>query len=239
MTRPTCFVLVHGAWHGGWCWERVVALLRARGHQVTAPTLTGLGERSHLLAPGITLAVFVNDIVNHLIWESLTDVVLVGHSFGGAVISGVADRVPERLRHLVFLDAHILESDETTFDRMDPDIVNTRILAAARASGGVSLPVPPARAFGVRDPEAAAWIEARMTPHPLDSYRSSVSLSRPVGAGVPLSYVVCSDPLYGPLEISRARVRSYGWPIVDLPTGHDAMVTAPQGLAETLEQIVG
>ncbi|GEO83031.1 alpha/beta fold hydrolase [Pararhodospirillum oryzae] len=233
-SSPASFVLVHGAWHGGWCWERVAPLLRARGHRVTTPTLTGLGERHHLLAPGITLSVFVADIVNHLIWEDLRDVILVGHSFGGAVISGVADQVPERLRQLVFLDAHLLESDETTFDRMPGPIVTDRLLAAARASGGVSLPVPPARAFAVTDPADVAWLEARLTPHPLDTYRTAMTLQRPLGAGLPVRYIACTDPWYRPLEVSHDRVRAYGWPMEELATGHDAMVTAPQALAECL-----
>src|SRR5262245_27195504 len=101
------YVLVHGAWHGGWCWQAVARLLRAQGHQVTTPTQTGLGERRHLLRRGITLDVFVADIVNHIESEELKDVILVGHSFGGVSISGVADRIADRIRHLVYLDAVI------------------------------------------------------------------------------------------------------------------------------------
>src|SRR5438128_128006 len=102
------FVLVHGAWHGGWCWKRVTPLLRAAGHEVYATTLTGLGERVHLASPNVGLALHVQDVVGVLEYEDLRDVILVGHSYGGIVISGVADRVPERLRHLVYLDALVL-----------------------------------------------------------------------------------------------------------------------------------
>ncbi len=103
-TIPKAYVLVHGGWHGGWCWKRVADVLRSRGHNVTTPTQTGLGERSHLLSESITLSVFIDDIVNHLTWENLTSVVLVGHSFGGITITGVADAVPERIAKLIYLD---------------------------------------------------------------------------------------------------------------------------------------
>jgi len=122
-TRQThTFVLVHGVWHGGWCWSRVAALLRARGHRVTTPTQTGLGERSHLLSPAITMDTFVEDIVRHLEWEDLQDVVLVGHSFGGAPITGAADRVLERIGRLIYLDGAIMEDGETWFGLLPPDI---------------------------------------------------------------------------------------------------------------------
>src|SRR5690606_951056 len=114
MTGPSIhactFVLVHGAWHGGWCWSRLASLLRAAGHNVYTPTLTGLGERNHLLNNDVGLQTFVDDIVNVLVWEDLQDVILVGHSFAGVVITGVADVMPERIRQLVYLDAFILES---------------------------------------------------------------------------------------------------------------------------------
>ena len=99
------FVLVHGAWHGGWCWKKVAPLLRSAGHEVYTPTLTGLGERDHLLTRDIGLDTHIQDIVNVLEYEELTQVVLVGHSYGGMVVTGVAERAHERLRQLVYLDA--------------------------------------------------------------------------------------------------------------------------------------
>src|SRR5262245_14863398 len=112
------FVLVHGAWHGGWCWQRVSPLLRARGHEVFAPTLTGLGERSHLLTREIGLETHVADVVNAIRWEDLTDVVLCGHSYGGMVISGAADRMADRVRSLVYLDAFVPADGQSIFDFM-------------------------------------------------------------------------------------------------------------------------
>lgn len=133
------FVLVHGVWHGGWCWKRVAEILRARGHIVATPTQTGLGERSHLLSPSITLSVFVDDIVNHIKWEDLTNVVLVGHSFGGAAITGAADAVSERIAKLVYLDAAIMKDGETWFSLLPKELVKERIQAAKESSGGLSV----------------------------------------------------------------------------------------------------
>src|SRR5262245_55135541 len=123
------FVLVHGAWHGGWCWSKVAAVLRARGHTVVTPTQTGLGERSHLISKSIDLDVFVTDIVNVLKFEDLKDVVLVGHSFGGNTISGVADRMPERIRHLIYLDTAMLESGHSVFSLLPKEVVEARTKA--------------------------------------------------------------------------------------------------------------
>jgi pimeloyl-ACP methyl ester carboxylesterase len=235
MAAATTFVLVHGAWHGGWCWSRVASLLRGRGHRVLAPTQTGLGERSHLLSGSIDLDVFVTDILNVLVWEELTDVVLVGHSFGGIAINGVADRAADRLRRLVYLDALMLEDGQSAFSRLPPDVVEARLRDARRSSGGLSLPPPPAGSFGVAEPEQAAWVERRLTPHPLATYTSPLRLGQPVGNGLPTGYVVCTEPLYAPLAASRDWVAAHGWRTTAIPTGHDAMVTAPDLLADLLE----
>src|SRR5215831_5722049 len=110
------FVLVHGAWHGGWCWKKVTPLLRAAGHEVYTPTLTGLGERVHLASPKVDLTTHIQDVVNVLDYEDLHEVVLVGHSYGGVVIAGVADRVPSRVGHLVYLDAGVPHNGEGYLD---------------------------------------------------------------------------------------------------------------------------
>lgn len=234
---PRTFVLVHGAWHGGWCWDKVAAILRARGHTVHTPTQTGLGERSHLLSKSITLDTFVEDIVNVVKWEDLADFVLVGHSFGGNAISGVADRMRDRVRQLVYLDAIMLESGQSPFSVLPKDIVEARMKAAQESSGGLSLPPPKAAAFGITDAEQAAWVEARLTPHPLSTFTSPLKLANQVGNGVPASYVVCTDPIYGPLKASRDWVTAAGWKMVNIKTGHDAMVTAPDRLADVLEKL--
>jgi pimeloyl-ACP methyl ester carboxylesterase len=226
---------VHGAWHGGWCWSKVASILRGRGHTVYTPTQTGLGERSHLLSRSIDLEVFVMDVVNVLEWEDLRDVVLVGHSFGGNAISGAADRTADRIRQLIYLDAIIQENGQSAFGQPPKELVEARTRAAQESSDGLSLPTPPASAFGITDVMQAAWVESRLTPHPFATYTSPLMLSKPVGNGLPASYVVCADPIYMPAEASRRWVKAHGWKMLEIAAGHDAMVIAPDLLAELLE----
>ena len=233
-SEPRVFVLVHGAWHGGWCWARVAPLLRARGHRVFTPTQTGLGERAHLLSRDITFETFVQDVVGVMEAEELDDVVLVGHSFGGSSISGVVDRMPERVRRLVYLDARILENGASPSDDSALAAERRRL---AEASGGLSVPVPPPSAFGVPDGPDADWVARRMTPHPYSVFHSSLRLEHPVGNGRPCTYLCCTDPIYVPLEPSRRWAKGRpGWLWREIATGHDAMVTAPEILARMLEE---
>ena len=231
------FVLVHGIWHGGWCWSRVAEVLRRHGHTVTTPTHTGLGERTHLLSASITLDTFVADIVNHLKWEDLSDVVLVGHSFGGAPISGAADRVPERIAKLIYLDAVIMEDGESWFGLLPPDLVADRTKAAEESSEGVSLPIAPPESFGVTDPDDAAWLAARLTPHPFATLTTPLRLEQRCGNGLPAHYITCTAPAYRPAALCRTRAEDRGWPISPLASGHDAMVSHPQETAALLESL--
>ena len=233
---PKTFVLLHGAFHGGWCWERVASPLRARGHRVTTPTQTGLAERRHLMSREITLGTFVDDLVNHLHYEDLTDAVLVGHSFGGNALSGAAERVPWRIAELVYLDSMVLEGGMTPFDGLPPDRVAERTRLAEESTGGVSVPAPPAASFGVLDPDDAAWLEARMTPHPLSTFRSPLPIQGRPGNGLPARYIICTDPIYHPLESVRRWVARAGWPVQEIATGHDAMVSAPEALVDMLDR---
>ncbi len=232
------YVLVHGAWHGGWCWRRVADRLRAAGQRVLAPTCTGLGERAHLLSPAVGLATFVEDVLGVLEAEELEDVVLVGHSFGGAPVTGVADRVPGRVRHLVYLDAVVLEDGRSALDLVPPELAAARVRAAEETSGGLTLPVPAPAAFGVTRPADVAWLERRLTPHPFRTYTDRLWLAGPAGGGLPRTYVACTSPAYAPLAAVRERVRrEAGWAWAELAAAHDAMVTAPAGLAELLLRI--
>jgi pimeloyl-ACP methyl ester carboxylesterase len=232
---PKTFVLLHGAWHGGWCWGKVAAILRGRGHTVLTPTQTGLGERSHLLSKSITLDTFVNDVVNVLKFEDLKDVILVGHSFGGPPITGAADRAPERIKQLVYLDAAMLQNGQSVFSLLPPELVAARRKAAEETSGGVSIPPPPAASFGISDPAQQAWLAARLTPHPFGTYESPLVLKNTFGNGVPMVYISCTDPAYPPLNASKEWARRQGIKMVELKTGHDAMVTVPEKLADMLD----
>ncbi len=166
--KKTTFVLVHGAWHGGWCYRRVAAPLRARGHEVYTPTLTGLGERSHLLDEEVNLSTHITDIVNLLRWEELSDVVLCGHSYAGMVITGVAGRVPERVRSVVYLDAYLPEDGQNLFDMM-PAVHLKGFQEVASKTGNISIPPVPAEILAV-NPRDRAWVDAQCTSHPYASF---------------------------------------------------------------------
>lgn len=230
------YVLVHGAWHGGWCWRDVADALRTQGHRVFTPTQTGLGERRHLLSRDVTLDVFVDDVANLMEAEELRDAILVGHSFGGSAISGVADRMPGAVRHLVYLDSLMIEPGQSPFGMLPPEVVAARRRQIAEQGNGVSIPPPPPSAFGVpEDHPGAAWVARRLTPHPAGTYESPLRLKNPVGNGRPRTYIACTAPVYGPLESSRQWVkRQGGWNWQEIATGHDAMVTAPVELARML-----
>lgn len=238
MTTRT-FVLVHGAWHGGWCWARVADHLRAGGHRVFAPTLTGLGERAHLLSPAIGLDTWIGDVAGLIEAEELSNVVLVGHSFGGNIISGVADRMADRLAHLVYLDALVIESGMSPLDAVSAEMQAARRKAAEESSGGLTLPVPDPQVFGGPFTEAdIAWLKRRLRPHPFKTYTDKLRLRHPIGNGVPKTYIVAADPIYPTLAGVRERLKGKsGWAWREIASGHDAMVSAPGPLADLLTEI--
>ncbi|HLU54427.1 MAG TPA: alpha/beta hydrolase [Pseudonocardia sp.] len=227
------FVLVHGAWHGGWCWRRVAPLLRDAGHEVFTPTLTGLGERAHLLGPDVGPDTHVQDVVGVLDAEELTDVVLVGHSFGALVALAVAGRTPERVRRVVLLDGLVVEPGQVGYDGLPPEAAAAR-RDAAEATGDTAFPPPGGAAFGLADPEDIAWVERRLTPHPVRTYAEPFPLARPLGGGRPVTYVACTDPAYPAVHSAHAIARREGWAFRELASGHDAMVAAPEATAELL-----
>jgi len=234
-TQPSrTYVLVHGACHGGWCWQKITPLLRAAGHDVYTPTQTGLGERSHLLQPGLGLETFIDDIANVLVWEDLHNVILVGHSFGGITITGVADRMPDRISQLVYLDALILQDGESPFDIIPPEVAQQRRELSLKTSGGLTMAVPPPEMFGVFDPLDTAWLKARCTPHPMSTYEDRLPLRHEPGNDLPATYVAVT-PFYGPTTSSRdyARTRK-DWKYREMQAGHDAMVTHPLDVAKLL-----
>src|SRR5689334_22028389 len=161
-TARSTFLLIHGAWHGGWCWRFVVDRLVARGHRVFAPTLTGLGERRHLVEAATSLDVCIEDIANLIEAEELTDVVVVGHSFGGLVASGVADRMPQPIRSLVFLDSLLVDNGQAGFDVLPQSVVEDR-MKAVRASGQtLAMPVNGLVGTGIpEDHPLAGWVRRR------------------------------------------------------------------------------
>jgi pimeloyl-ACP methyl ester carboxylesterase len=233
------FVLIHGACHGGWCWRFVADALRARGHRVFTPTLTGHAEHRHLLSAVTSLDVPITDIENLLEAEELEDVVLVGHSYGGLVAAGVADRRPAALRSLVFLDSLLVESGKTAMDILPHDIVEERMEKIKASGRPLEMPLPSLSAMGIPDDHPrAAWVLRRMTPHPLATYCTPLVLRHPIGNGLPRTYVHCAWPSYDTLEPVRQWVRSLeGWHWEELASGHDAMVLDPDLLADLLVRL--
>ncbi len=229
----SAFVLVHGAFHGGWCWRRLVPLLRAGGHAVYAPTLTGLGERAHLAGPEVGLATHIADVCAVLESEDLKDVVLVGHSYSGMVIAGVAERAPERVKRLVYLDAFVPEDGQSLADIKGRDWLESARKRASESGDGWRLDPPSSRYFDVLDEADIAWADARLTAQPIKTFEEPVRLRNRKTAVIPRAYIACmaqEDNFEWVLERARAR----GWECFELDAGHDAMITAPGELAETL-----
>ncbi|MEM7057663.1 MAG: alpha/beta fold hydrolase [Pseudomonadota bacterium] len=230
------FVLMHGAWHGGWCWRPVAEILRSRGHKVTTPTQTGLGERRHLISGDLTLQTFIDDLVNHILAEDLVDITLVGHSFGGNAISGAAEEIPEHIDNLVYLDCTMLMGGEILLDKLPPGKIGERIAAMSETGNDIALPPPDPSAFGILEPGQAAWVQSRLTPHPISTMTSPLPIKRLPGNGLPARYIACTDPIYHQPGRIREWLTPMGWPVQELPTGHDAMITAPTDLAEVLDR---
>jgi pimeloyl-ACP methyl ester carboxylesterase len=231
-----CFVLVHGGAHGGWCWRKLVPLLRAEGHDVYTPTLTGFGERAHLLHDGVDLGLNVTDIVAVLYYEDLSDVILVGHSYAGAVITGVADRLHDRIAHLVYLDTSAPERGESVVDvwpafsaslRTRSVLVNGAevISRAEDASGGI---------YGVEDPTDLVWMKDRLGATPWKCVSQPLKLANPVEVeAIPRTHIDTVEGLgrLAPKARERNLNAARSWQI---DTGHDMMITEPDALADLL-----
>ena len=242
------FVLVHGSMHGGWCWKKVAPLLRVAGHEVYTPTLTGLGERVHLAHPGVDLDTHIADIVNllafeELAFEELAGVVLVGHSYAGAVITGVADRAPERIAHLVYPDAVVVSDGQAVLD-LFPSESRAAIRAEVEGEGAgwrMTPPADPAARWGITAADDAAWVRAKVVPQPFRTFTQPIRLVHPAARAGPRTLIVCTAaPATGwrDAAITRAQAEP-GWHHSTLPTGHDAMVTMPRETADLLLEIAG
>ncbi len=229
-------VLVHGAWHGGWGWKRLTPLLRRAGHEVFTPTLTGLGERSHLAGPAVDLETHIRDIVGVLEAEELDKVMLLGHSYGGMVITGVADRLPQRVARLVYLDAFVPQDGKCLMDYVVAERA-ARFREQGERSGFVA--PPPPSLWGVTDAADAAWSARHDAPHPYAAMRQPARLKNEAAlARIPKAYIYCSSPATGSFDQFAAKVRDDpAWRFFELATGHDAMVLVPGELARILLEL--
>ncbi len=234
------YVLIHGGGHGGWCWKPVARQLRAEGHEVFAPTLTGLGERSHLRVQGLGLDTHIEDVVQVLHYEDLSDAILVGHSYGGTVITGAADRAIERVGQLVYLDAAIPHHGEALVD-VSPGLL--KLAGDTRVEDGIEWGLWPDEAaaaiYGLRGCELESWALQRLSPHPWKTVTDRLRLLNPEQlAALPRTIVNCPASLSARPQATRER-----WLKADrvwsIDTGHDLMLTEPDAVASMLARLAG
>lgn len=222
-------MLVHGAWHGGWCWRRVAEILRRAGHSVYTPTLTGLGERSHLLHSAIDLATHIKDIVNVFQWEDIQSAVLCGHSYGGWVISGVVEEVAQRVRSMMFIDAHVPTDGARCVDVLRD---RTEIERAMR-NGRISIPPKAGEYFGVNETDRG-WLESKLTPHPIRVFFDPIHLTGARDRVAEKHYIRASKSPSVSLDKAYAQAAAEGWHTLRLCGGHDLMIDNPDGVARVL-----
>jgi pimeloyl-ACP methyl ester carboxylesterase len=226
------FVLVHGAWHGGWCWRRVADRLRGGGHAVFAPTLTGLGERSHLMRASIDLTTHITDVVNVMKWEELNDVVLCGHSYGGMVISGVAEQVAPAIRSIVFLDAFVPRDGDSP-QSLTSAAVQEGIRATLRR-GELGMPPRSAEAFGVNEADRA-WVDGLCVPQPIGTFTEKIALTGAVGRIARKSYIRAASYANPGFDRALAAAKAdASWRTYEVPCGHDVMIDSPERLSAIL-----
>jgi len=229
------YVLVHGGGHGGWCYQPVAKLMRAQGHDVYTPSMTGLAEREHLLSPAIDLDCHITDIVKLLEFEDLRNVILAGHSYGGMVITGVADRATDRIGHIVFLDAANPLNGQSLVDLAGAFILLAR--EKARIVDGVELVLypgeDPLNFYGVTDPQQIAWMKPKLTPHPWKCFEQKLVLNNEAAMRqIPQTHIICTAHLPGH-DLERLKTLSAGR-VWDIDTGHDLMITEPDTVATML-----
>ena len=225
-SKSATFVLVHGAWHGGWCWQRVCDRLRMQGQRVFAPTMTGVGERSHLSFPGVDLSTQINDIVNEIQWNDLDGIVLVGHSYGGMVITGVAERIAAKIASIVYVDAFIPADGQSTAD-----------LGGKADAGPFTTPLP-AELFATSVADRA-WVGSKMTPHSTACFTERLEVSGAYQTIARKTYVRatgCPVPAFAAaLETAR---KDPSWQAFEIECAHDIMIDRPDELADLLMQAI-
>ena len=234
-TPTKTFVLVHGSWHGGWCWRRVADQLEKNGHKVYTPTLTGLGERSHLMSGLITLDTHITDVANLIKWENLENIVLVGHSYAGFVVSGVAEKSLPSIGSIVFLDAFMPENGQRVVDLTPPEL--RAITLAAAAKNEVGRPVPPAKMFNVNEQDQS-WIDSKMTPQPTFVSLQPIALTGARDKIAKKTYIRATSSPNQLFDSYFEKLKSDpAWKTYAVPSGHDVMVDRPERLSEILVEV--
>lgn len=223
--KPT-IVIVHGAWGGSWAFRQVDSLLTERGYTVYRPSLTGLGERVHLATPDIDLSTHINDVVNMLLFEDLHDIILVGHSYGGMVITGVADRLPERIQRLIYLDAFVPRDGESLMSIQGPR--GERLKQMVKDGFVVPSWVKPDQ------------LPPKDVPHPLKTLTEPLVLNNKTASPIPTTYILTVEAGTNAKDDDFAsqakRAKEKGWPVHQLQADHNPQWSAPQALVEMLDQ---
>jgi pimeloyl-ACP methyl ester carboxylesterase len=226
------FVLVHGAWAGAVIWRPIASRLREAGHEVYTPTLTGIGERRHLLNREIDLATHIQDVLGVIDYEELTDIVLVGHSYGGMVVTGVADAVPEKIGSLVFLDAFVPENGQSLFDLLPPDRPHTT------TPGQEWLTAPlPVEAFGAPSPQVRDFVTRKGMSQPTACFSQPVQLRGGIDRVRRKTYIYCNDPSPTAFTGFYERLRKRpDWIVSTLPCTHFVQIDMPEELTAMLQK---
>ena len=227
------YVLVHGAWRGSWIWKRVRRLLQAQGHEVFTPTHTGVADRSHLSSASVNLDTHITDVANLIRWEELSDLILVGHSYGGCVISGVADRATERIAALVYLDAFVLENGQCLNDMLPPEVRSERIAQAKEVGDGWNLPPISAEEFNV-NPTDRDWVNRQSTWQSLACFEQPLQLTGALHRIKNVTYIWASAWSPSPFPPFYEKAQAKGWKTLAIDCGHDVMLDRPEQLAREL-----
>jgi pimeloyl-ACP methyl ester carboxylesterase len=243
------FVIAHGAWSAGWVWKKMRPLMRAAGHELFTPSYTGIGERSHLAHPGIDLDTHITDVLNLLHFEDLKDIILLGHSYGGMVATGVADRAPDRIRQVIYLDAFVPRDGQSALS-LFPEAARARTLEAVRTQGseqgsaqgstqGEGWLVPANPLPGDTDPQDFDWATPRRVMQPVKTFVQPLALTG-AGARLPKAYIYCTR--FGPGDVfrqfaDRARAEP-GWKYHEMDASHNPHITVPQALMAILQSLV-
>ncbi|MEC9367902.1 MAG: alpha/beta fold hydrolase [Pseudomonadota bacterium] len=228
------FVVSHGAWAAGWAWKKMHPLMAAKGHRLYTPSHTGLGERSHLTGPNVDLELHITDIMNVIEYEDLRDVILIGHSYGGMVATGVADRMQDRVGTLVYVDAYAPRDGESIFDLV-PERRKSMGEAARRDGDGWKMPPTPLAADTA--PQDAPWANARRIAQPIKTFEQQLRLIHGEPPQ-PRHYIYCTRITAGDrFRPFLERARAEGWGAYELDAGHTPHVTAPEALMEILDRI--
>lgn len=229
----SAYVLVHGAWGGSWCWKRIRRSLQSRGHEVFTPTLSGVGERSHLLSRQVDLETHIADVVNLIRWEQLSDVVLCGHSYGGCVVTGAADRIANRIQALVYVDAFVPENGQSLHDTLPAEQRNAQVRGAVETGDGWKVPPIPAEVFNVNARDRA-WVTQQRTPQSLSTFQQPIRLTGAIDQITNVTYILATGWEHSPFPQFFEKAKAKGWKKLTMACGHDVLLDKPEELLEIL-----